>query len=193
MVKKEKQANNTLKWSSTEIADLFGVGTREIRRLTEIGIIKAEGLERSRKYDAKEVTKTYIAYLRDQPKQKKTANEELENKKIRAEISIKEVKAKTAELELQELEGSMHRAEDVEAVFNDLVFTIRSAFMAMPGRLAVDTAELTTPAETSARIQEEVNEVLSTLSQYKYDPEEYRRKVRERKGWLMNEDEELED
>lgn len=193
MVKKEKQANNTLKWSSTEIADLFGVGTREIRRLTEIGIIKAEGLERSRKYDAKEVTKTYIAYLRDQPKQKKTANEELENKKIRAEISIKEVKAKTAELELQELEGSMHRAEDVETVFNDLVFTIRSAFMAMPGRLAVDTAELTTPAETSARIQEEVNEVLSTLSQYRYDPEEYRRKVRERKGWLMNEDEELED
>lgn len=182
-----------MKWSSTEIADLFGVGTREIRRLTEIGIIKAEGLERSRKYDAKEVTKTYIAYLRDQPKQKKTANEELENKKIRAEISIKEVKAKTAELELQELEGSMHRAEDVEAVFNDLVFTIRSAFMAMPGRLAVDTAELTTPAETSARIQEEVNEVLSTLSQYRYDPEEYRRKVRERKGWLMNEDEELED
>ena len=43
-------------------------------------------------------------------------------------------------------EGTMHRAEDVEAMTTDLVFSIRSALMAMPGRLAVDTAELETPA-----------------------------------------------
>ena len=82
----------------------------------------------------------------------------------------------------------MHRAEDVEAMTTDLVFSIRSALMAMPGRLAVDTAELETPAETSARIQDEVNEVLLSLSQYQYDPEEYKKRVKDRQGWASVEE-----
>ena len=52
----------------------------------------------------------------------------------------------------------------------------------------VDTAELETPAETSARIQEEVNEVLLSLSQYQYDPEEYKKRVKDRQGWASVEE-----
>ena len=80
--------------------------------------------------------------------------------------------------------------DSVEAITTDLVFNIRSMLMAMPGRLAVDTAELASPAETSARIQEEVNEILLSLSQYHYDPEEYKKRVKDRQGWAMIEDDE---
>jgi len=162
---------------------------REVQRLTEIGILKAEGTERSRKYNLEESVRAYVIYLRDQPKQKRVEAGALENEKLQAEISIKKTKAKVAELEFSELEGSMHRSEDVEAAFTDLVFYVRSAFLAMPGRLAVDVADLKTPAEVSARIQEEVNEVLNTLSEYRYDPEEYKKRVKERQGWITADDE----
>ncbi|MFR1061166.1 MAG: hypothetical protein ACLSEY_12150 [Enterocloster sp.] len=117
-------------------------------------------------------------------------NDKLETDKLQAEVDIKSAKARVAELQLAELEGTMHRAEDVEAITTDLVFNIRSMLMAMPGRLAVDTAELASPAETSARIQEEVNEILLSLSQYHYDPEEYKKRVKDRQGWAMIEDDE---
>ncbi|MBQ2361997.1 MAG: hypothetical protein II287_00115, partial [Bacteroidaceae bacterium] len=46
----------------------------------------------------------------------------------------------------KELEGKMHRSEDVEAVMTDLVYTIRSMLMALPGRLAVDVVSTKTAA-----------------------------------------------
>ena len=131
-----------------------------------------------------EATRDYIKHLRQQlDKKQGSRNNKLETDKLHAEVDIKNAKARVAELQLAELEGTMHRAEDVEAMTNDLVFGIRSALMAIPGRLAVDTAELETPAETSARIQEEVNEVLLSLSQYQYAPEEYKKRVKDRQGW----------
>ena len=136
-----------------------------------------------------EATKDYIKYLRQQlDKKQGNQNSKLDTDKLQAEVDIKNAKARVAELQLAELEGTMHRAEDVEAMTTDLVFSIRSALMAMPWRLAVDTAELETPAETSARIQEEVNEVLLSLSQYQYDPEEYKKRVKDRQGWASVEE-----
>ena len=88
------------------------------------------------------------------------------------------------------IRGAAPAAGPGEAITTDLVFNIRSMLMAMPGRLAVDTAELASPAETSARIQEEVNEILLSLSQYHYDPEEYKKRVKDRQGWAMIEDDE---
>lgn len=77
----------------------------------------------------------------------------------------------------------MHRSEDVEAVMTDLVYTIRSMLMALPGRLAVDVVSAKTAAEASEVIRAEVYKVLEELAGYKYDPEEYARRVRDREGW----------
>ena len=40
----------------------------------------------------------------------------------------------------------------------------------------------------ATRIQEEVNEVLLSLSQYQYDPEEYKKRVKDRQGWASVEE-----
>ena len=55
--------------------------------------------------------------------------------------------------------------------------------MALPGRLAVDTAAAATAAEASEIIRAEVYKVLEELAGYKYDPDEYARRVRDREGW----------
>ena len=78
----------------------------------------------------------------------------------------------------------MHRSEDVEAVMTDLVYNIRSMLVALPGRLAVDVTgssrhpprRLRSSAQRSTRSSTE-------LAGYKYDPEVYARRVRDREGW----------
>ena len=189
--RKEKPAETPGYWPTTKMAELFELTARRIQQLTLDGVLKTHDTPAGRRYNVGEATKDYIRYLRTQLDRKASAqNDKLETDKLQAEVDIKSAKARVAELQLAELEGTMHRAEDVEAITTDLVFNIRSMLMAMPGRLAVDTAELASPAETSARIQEEVNEILLSLSQYHYDPEEYKKRVKDRQGWAMIEDDE---
>ena len=92
-------------------------------------------------------------------------------------------KAEMAELELKELKGELHRASDVEAITTDHVMFVRSMLMALPGKLAVDLAAIQTASEAAERVKQEVYAILQRLSDYRYDPEEYKRRVRERQGW----------
>ena len=86
-------------------------------------------------------------------------------------------------MQLKELEGKMHRSEDVEAVTDDLVYTIRSMIMALPGRLAMDIVQVESASEASALIRSECYKILNELANYQYNDEVYRRRVREREGW----------
>ena len=105
-------------------------------------------------------------------------------KALRAsEVTMKASKATIEQMKAQELKGTMHRAEDVAALTEDLVYTIRGALVALPGRLAVDIVAAKTPAEASEIIRKEVHKVLRELSAYHYDPKNYEERVRERMDW----------
>ena len=156
--------NNKLVDSKT-IAALFDMTPRRVQQLTKDGVIaavkegKANGREPSKK------------------------DSEIEGRRLEAEADLKRSKADIAALQLSELEGTMHRSEDVEAVMTDLVYNIRSMLVALPGRLAVDVTGAATPAEASEIIRTEVYKILTELAGYKYDPEVYARRVRDREGW----------
>ncbi|MFR4977737.1 MAG: protoporphyrinogen oxidase, partial [Butyricicoccus sp.] len=131
-------------------------------------------------------------YLSDKAngREKRETLADLEEAKLRAEVDLKEAKASAAQMELKELQGKMHRAEDVEAITTDHVLFFRSMLMAMPGKLAVDVSNLHTAAEISERIKQECYFILESLADYKYDPEEYKKRVMERQGWENHEEEE---
>ncbi len=167
------------------IARLFGVTTRRVQQLVNEGIIPAEQ-KKPLKFDLLKTVQAYIKYLSDKAygkEQKSTDTVQAEADKLRAEADLKQHKAKIAEMQLNELEGTMHRSEDVEAMTNDLVYTIRAQIMALPGRLAVDVAQINDANEASALIRSECYKILEELAGYKYDPEEYKRRVRDREGW----------
>lgn len=86
-------------------------------------------------------------------------------------------------MEMQELQGKMHRSEDVAAMTEDLIYTIRGALIALPGRLAVDVAATSTAAEAAEVIRKEVHKVMRELAAYRYDPEKYEERVRQRRDW----------
>ena len=167
------------------IAQLFGVTTRRVQQLAQEGIISATKQGNANKYDLLPTIQRYIKHLSEKANRKEATKKdtETEGRRLEAEADLKRSKADMAALQLKELEGKMHRSEDVEAVMTDLVYTIRSMLMALPGRLAVDVVSAKTAAEASEVIRAEVYKVLEELAGYKYDPEEYARRVRDREGW----------
>ena len=174
------------------IAKLFQVTVRRIQQLTQEGILETveikQGSRTLRRYDLMSTVQAYIKYLGDKAygREQKESVADKEEEKLQAEVDMKKAKARIAELELDELEGRMHSADDVEAMTTDLCLAVRSALLSMPGQLAVDVAESTDAAEISEIIKATVNDILDELSRYEYDPDEYRRRVRERQGWLEN-------
>ena len=155
---------NTKLVDSKTIAALFELTPRRIQQLTKEGIITATKEGNANRYDLLPTIQKYIRYLT-------------------AKADLKRSKADIAALQLKELEGTMHRSEDVEAVMTDLVYSIRSMLVALPGSLAVDVSSAATAAEASDIIRAEVYKILEELAGYKYDPEVYARRVRDREGW----------
>lgn len=182
-----------------KIAQIFGVGVRRVQQLTQEGIISTievkQGSRTLRRYDLWETVSTYIKHLSDkvEGRTKNQKMEIMEKAKLQAEVDYKTSKAKMEQLKLNELEGRMHSAEDVEAMTTDLCLAVRSALLSLPGRLAVDVSEARTAAEASEIIKTEVNDILEELSRYEYDPKEYGRRVRERQGWVDKSEQEDEE
>lgn len=170
---------------SAIIGKLFGVTDRRVQQLAKEGIIPAVQTK-PYKFDLLPTVQAYIKYLSDKAngkEAKSTDTVQAEADKLRAEADLKQSKAKISDMQLKELEGKMHRSEDVEAMTNDLVYTVRSMIMALPGRLAMDVMQATSAAEASALIRSECYKILNELADYKYDPEAYQRRVRDREGW----------
>lgn len=177
------------------LARLFDITPQRIRDLTREGVIKKHRITPGERYLIDESVPAYINYLRNlaQSKQKAPEMADAEQRKADADADLKRSKADIAMLQLKELEGKMHRSEDVEAVMTDLVYAIRSMLMALPGRLAVDVSSAASAPEVSEIIRKEVYKILDELSEYRYDPEEYARRVRGREGWISQADDKEEE
>lgn len=164
--------------STTELACVLGITGRRIRQLAEDGDL--EKVAQGRFYLADSVQKYIKLLARNEMSEEER---KLEKTKRAADVTLKASKAKIAKMEADELQGKMHRAEDVAAMTEDLIYTIRSALLALPGRVAVDVSTAESPAEASEIIRKEVYKVMRELASYRYDPEKYEERVRERQKW----------
>ena len=168
------------------LANLFDITAQWVGELTKNGILRKHDTEVGPRYNVVEATRAYVKYLREKAAGRGDKDDDVvekETQKLAAEVRIKEAKAKYAELELQELQGQMHRSEDVEAMTADLIYTIRGSLLALPGRLAVDVTAVRTPAEAAEVIRKEIALLMQELSQYQYDPKKYEERVRKRMDW----------
>lgn len=174
-----------------DLACLLGLSSRRIYQLTQDGMFAIDG----GKVVLSEAVQSYINALRKQYESFDEDAARADKERRIAEAKLKKSNAEVARIELRELEGKMHRAEDVETVIQDMLFSVRSALMALPGRLAVDVAEAKSAAEASAIIEHEVHAMMTELADYHYDPERFEAMVRERRKWeqekaVTDEDEE---
>ena len=177
----EKIQNKTL-MSTKQIAQIYGVSQSRVEQLSKNGIIHGEG--RPLKYDLIPTVNALFKYQRELLQKKTKNKDDVKNnsRKLKAEADFRKAKAEREEMRLKELKGELHRAEDVEAITTNHVLKMRSMLMAMPGRLAVDLSTIDSAPEIADRIKKEVFEILNGLADYRYDMEEYAKRVREREG-----------
>lgn len=160
--------------STKEIALILGVTARWVQQLTQDGVLPTIGRSR---YNLSETIQAYAEY------RTRKAPDPTDIEKAEAELSIKKANAIIKVLEAKELQGKMHRSEDVADMTEDLIYTIRGMLLALPGRLAVDVVNTSTPAEAAEVIRKEVYKVMEEISRYEYDPNKYAERVRERRNW----------
>lgn len=162
--------------STAELACVLGITGRRIRQLAEDGEMNKVNAGTFK------LCESVQKYLQMQLRNKNEPSKE-DVAKDKAELSFKQAKAIKSTLEVKELQGKMHRSEDVEAMTEDLVFTIRSQLLSLPGRLAVDVCKATSASAAAEIIRKEVFSIMESLSFYQYDPAKYAERVRERQKW----------
>lgn len=179
------QAGKPIYVKTADLCAMTGKSNQWIGQLTAQGVLNKEETAHGNLYDLRTNVRSYCEML--EARQKKVDNEaaEVEAEKNKADMKLKRAKAAIAVLEAGELNGKMHRSEDVAAVTEDLVYTIRNLLIALPGRLAVDVSHAENEAEAAIIIRREVNRVMEELSNYRYDPQKYESLVRERQSWEM--------
>ena len=94
---------------SCEVADIIGRDVRTVQKLTKDGTLTCEKKKNKNLYNLYTVVREYCDYVAKLGKKKISSVEE---EKALEEVRIKRAKAELAELEMQELKGKLHAAED---------------------------------------------------------------------------------
>lgn len=173
----------TKKGSVADLAALLGLSARRMYQFAQDGMFKIDKGE----VVLADAIQAFVTSLKNEQAGIDEAAAKADKERRIAEAQLKQANADIAKLELKELEGKMHRSEDVETVIMDMLFSVRSALKALPGRLAVDVAAADNAAEASKIIEREVHLLMSELSAYKYDPARFKELVRERRKWEKQE------
>ncbi len=174
----------TIYVKTADLCRLIGKSNQWVGQLVSQGTLHKKKTPHGLMFELADSMPDYCAMLnaRAEP-EKSEADLKRENAKSTAEISLKVSRATIAQLEAAELQGKMHRSEDVAALTEDLIFVLRSMLTALPGRLAVDVAAADSAAEAADIIRREVHLIMAEIAKYRYDPAKYEERVRERKKW----------
>jgi len=174
---------------TADICAMIGKSNQWIGQLKSQGSISQRSTPYGKMFDD---VATVNAYCKTLEARVKEASEKALSPEFKArndaEISFKKAKAIKAGLEAKELMGKMHRADDIEYLVSELLFSMRNMILALPGRLAIDMSNISDPAEASERIHAEVCLLLEEMTNYKYDAKKYEELVRERLNWDNVED-----
>lgn len=190
-------SNEQREWvGQREFARRVGVNLKAVQKAIESGRLKLHDVgERYPKLDYLEAKADWESSRSggnnnrfgeleaDQAFEEEGENERWGVRKTKAEALLTEEKIAKAKLERAELEGLLHRAEDVENVLADVFLKFRSRILALPSKLAAQIADLTGYSDTAqvqSLLSESCEEALSELAHY--DPrqiaDERKRRVR---------------
>lgn len=148
---------NEYKVSTAELSEILGLSSRRIQQLT-----KEEALVRISHgvYDLPASIQSYLEYIKEQSK----TGEELS--KVTEEILLVRAKRIKAELDLDIMQGNVHRSEDVEAIMNDMLASFRAQLLVLPNKVAPLIIAQTEVEIIKTIIKKYVNEALQELADY---------------------------
>jgi phage terminase Nu1 subunit (DNA packaging protein) len=145
-----------------EIARLTGMTEQWIRRLSLDGIITAEKTkgERGRRFDKFPTLRKIVRYYREKAEQNyNPAAKETADEKLR----LMAAKRKLEELKLAQLDGELHKAEDIERVMGALLTRLRINLLAIPMGLAPILRDMDDTLEIAEKLDERIRRAMNEV------------------------------
>lgn len=145
------------------LSKMLGVTQQQIKNLADNGVVVKIGRG---KYDAIQSVANYINSMRDR--------EELRNKKpdeIRLDVEVQKlfherIKTRKTELQVKQQEGLLHHADDVKAIWNNIVVAAKSRLLAIGVKVSPQIAGETDSSIIKGAIDREVREALQEIKEY---------------------------
>lgn len=122
-----------------EIAAVFGVSVRRVQQLVQEGIIKSEKIpgHAGRMFDLLPTITDYIKYLSDKAYGKSRSDKELalKEKKLKAEIALKESQGELHRLKTEIASGKYISVEEVQLDYQRFFVQLKKFVLAIPNRV----------------------------------------------------------
>ncbi len=160
--------------SAKVLANIIGVGDRQVRNLADEGILVRNSHGR---YLLEKSVKNYIMNIKIS-KVGETVTSDFED----GELDLKQeqarhehIKSMISEIKLQLIKGQVHKSYDVANVITDMFTKFRSKILAIPAEIA-PSVEGKSKSEIMEILRDELENALNELADYNpsdYYPDEY--------------------
>ena len=187
------QAGTPVYIKTADVCAITGKSNQWIGQLTSQGTLAKSNTPYGSLYELTPNLQRYIGQIADRVDDIDEDDKKVEQQRRKAEATFKAAKASMASMDAKERAGKMHRSEDVAAMTEDLVYAVRGALLALPGRCSVDVVAAKDAAEAAEIIRREVYAIMNELSNYRYDAAKYEERVRARLNMDALEDDNEED
>ena len=187
------QAGTPVYIKTADVCAITGKSNQWIGQLTNQGTLAKSNTPYGSLYELTPNLQRYIGQIADRVDDIDEDDKKVEQQRRKAEATFKAAKASMASMDAKERAGKMHRSEDVAAMTEDLVYAVRGALLALPGRCSVDVVAAKDAAEAAEIIRREVYAIMNELSNYRYDAAKYEERVRARLNMDALEDDNEED
>lgn len=136
------------------MAQILEMGERRIQQLSKDGIISREP---DGTFDAMKVV---IEYYKNKNGIDGSTNYDNEH------ALLEKAKRETAEIELAELKGEIHKAEDIKVVLSGMIITCRNKLLTIPATVAVRLIGQKNPNVVIDILTKEIKIALNELAEY---------------------------
>jgi phage terminase Nu1 subunit (DNA packaging protein) len=148
--------------STEELAQFVGVDPRRIQQLSQEGVIKKEpGNKKTAKYDFVRSVHSLLQYYRQKSDSRRSSDsDEMANEKLK-QISAKR---KLEELKLAQLEGDLHKAEDIERIIGAVLTRLRINLLTIPMGLAPILRNMDDTRDIAEKLDERIRRAMNEIA-----------------------------
>lgn len=154
------------------IASLFGLTVRRVQQLTQEGIISTvvtviDG-KKTRAYELAPTIQKYVKYLSDRAYGKSRSEKEmqLQEMKLRAEVSLKESQSELHKMRMDIASGKYIEIDEVKADYTRFFIVFKKFALSIPSRIGGMLNGHCSPVEARALEKDISQEILRSLNSF---------------------------
>ena len=149
--------------SEHELTEYLGVSDRRVRQMVKEGIVVKTGRG---KFDLKSSVSNYIKFIKSKEKNNNESLEKLKVAQAAETLMHEKLKKRKTELAVLQMEKKLHSAEDVESIWNTMIFSAKSRITAIPTKISPMLVGLEDVKEVQSLLRREINDVLNEIANY---------------------------